>query len=122
MPSRIGAFALCESGAIIAALRTGLAKITLATGAFEQLCAPPYNSLRYRFNDGKCDALGRFWVGTMHEPLRGQDRSQTPASRAVTVFTCKAGLQERDASAVIANGLAWSPQLTQDVFQRQPRT
>lgn len=106
-PSRIGAIALCESGAILLALRTGLAKMTIATGVFEQLCAPPYNPLNHRFNDGKCDARGRFWVGAKHEPLRGQK----DGARAfpVSVFTPGAGLQQRDARAVIANGLAWSP-------------
>lgn len=107
-PSQIGAFALCRSGAIIAALRTGLAKITLAGGGFEPLCAPPYNPLKFRFNDGKCDAAGRFWVGTMHEPLRGRT-AEPPAARAVGFFAAQTGFQARCASAVIPNGLAWSP-------------
>ncbi len=108
-PARIGSFALCESGAILVALRSGLARIRTESGAFEPLCAPPYNPLSHRFNDGKCDARGRFWVGTMQEKLRGFGDAQTPAAKPVSVYTCRSGLQERNACAVIANGIAWSP-------------
>ncbi len=106
-PSEIGAFALCEGGGMVVALRTGLAMIGVGAGAFEHLCAPRYNPLKHRFNDGKCDALGRFWVGTMFDPLNGQ--AQSPSARPVSVFTAEAGLKEEAPSAVIANGLAWSP-------------
>ena len=57
-PSQIGAFALCRSGAVIVALRTGVAKMTLEDGRFEPLCAAPYNPLVFRFNEGKCDSVG----------------------------------------------------------------
>lgn len=106
-PAEIGAFALCNSGAILVALRTGLAKITLRDGGFEPLGAAPYNPLIFRFNDGKCDARGRFWVGTMHEPLRGQ-AAGPPAARPVGFYTRETGFQAQGATAVIANGLAWS--------------
>jgi sugar lactone lactonase YvrE len=106
-PSEIGAFALCRSGAVIVALRTGLAKMTLASGDFDFLCAPSYNPLKYRFNDGKCDLSGRFWVGTMRDPLRGQEAGP-PAAQALGYFADRAGFVEKGASASIANGIAWS--------------
>ncbi len=111
MPSEIGAFALCRSGGAIAALRTGLAKVSLRDSGWTSLCPAPYNPLRRRFNDGKCDALGRFWVGAMHEPLqRPQESAQAPAAREnpLRVFT-RDGLREASPTAVIANGIAWSP-------------
>lgn len=106
-PSQIGAFALCDSDGIIVALRTGLAKMTLE-GAFAPLCPPPYNPLEHRFNEGKCDRAGRFWIGTKHEPLRGR-KAGPPVARALGFFTNRTGFEERCARAVIANGLAWSP-------------
>lgn len=109
MPSQIGAFALCRSGAIVAALRTGLVRLRLDEGDYAPLCQPPYNPLRHRFNDGKCDASGRFWVGTMHDPLPSASHRTEPPAARLHVFTCGEGLDEKEASAVIANGLAWSP-------------
>ncbi|RTL86871.1 MAG: SMP-30/gluconolactonase/LRE family protein [Hyphomicrobiales bacterium] len=111
MPSEIGAFALCRSGGVIAALRTGLAKVSLRDAGWSSLCPAPYNPLQRRFNEGKCDARGRFWVGAMYEPLRRpQKRAQTPSAREnpLRVFTNE-GLKETSPAAVIANGLAWSP-------------
>ena len=106
-PSEIGAFALCGSGAVIMALRTGLAIFSPADGGFKTLCAPPYNPLKFRFNDGKCDALGRFWIGTMHDPLQDQTVNYASA-RPLGFYSHESGFQQRDAYAVIAKGLAWS--------------
>lgn len=114
MPAQIGSFALCSSGAVIAGLRTGLAKVDLASGDFELLAPPPSNPRLYRFNDGKCDAAGRFWLGTMYKPLHGA-RDPTglsgPDERAkpIHVLTRAEGFRPAAARAVIANGFAWSP-------------
>ena len=108
MPSEIGAYALCEDGAIIAALRTGLMRIDVERQSSESLAEPPYDPLTHRFNDGKCDPQGRFWIGTMFKPLDGSKaRSDTPP----TPLYVYGGRELRAAatSAVIGNGLAWSP-------------
>ena len=34
------------------------------------LAEPPYDPATERFNDGKCDAQGRFWGGTMDSACR----------------------------------------------------
>lgn len=109
-PCAIGGLALCRSGAVLAALRTGLARIDLTSGRFESLGAAPYNPLRHRFNEAKCDARGRFWVGAKHEPLRAPDgtAAKVDAAQPLRVFS-QGRLAERHASAAIANGLAWSP-------------
>lgn len=112
MPSEIGCFALCQSGHVLAALRTGLAKVELPTGAYRLLAAPPYNPRTHRFNGGKCDASGRFWIGTMFKPLHGAERDGVePGERAepVHVFEERDGLRPVGARAAIANGFAWSP-------------
>lgn len=55
-----------------------------------------------RMNDGKCDAAGRFWAGTM---------SQQRTERAGSVYRLDAdGTATRVIAGVtISNGLAWSP-------------
>lgn len=116
MPSQIGAFALCRSGKVLAALRTGLVEISTTSGDYRLLAPPPCNPRTHRFNDGKCDAAGRFWIGTMHKPLEGAEpasgRNGVEAdeeARNAHVYTRQGGLEAAGLRAVIANGLAWSP-------------
>ena len=116
MPCQIGAFALCRSGDILAALRLGLARISLFEGGFASLDALPYNPLTHRFNEGKCDARGRFWIGAKYEPLPSPtgERSASaagPVGGAAPIHFLAHGqaLTPAAASAVIANGMAWSP-------------
>jgi len=115
MPCQIGAFALCRSGDILAALRLGLARISLLDGAFTALAGPPYNPLTHRFNEGKCDARGRFWVGAKYEPLPGATvERRADASGALTgaapiqMLGFGETLRPAQARAAIANGIAWS--------------
>ncbi|CCJ08929.1 SMP-30/gluconolactonase/LRE family protein [Methylocystis sp. SC2] len=116
MPCQIGAFALCRSGDVLVALRLGLARISLFEGNFASLDALPYNPLSHRFNEGKCDARGRFWIGAKYDPLPSPpgERSASaagPLGGAAPVHLLAHGqaLTSTSASAVIANGMAWSP-------------
>lgn len=111
-PAQIGAFALCRSGDVLVALRTGLARTNLSARTFTPLAAAPYNPLTHRFNDGKCDHLGRFWTGTMFSPLSSPSlrKEATEAAAAlINVATYQSGVKASGVSAVIANGIAWSP-------------
>jgi sugar lactone lactonase YvrE len=108
MPSEIGAFALGNDGSIVAALRTGLMGINLDRQHSEMLVSPPYDPLTHRFNDGKCDSRGRFWVGTMMKPLDGAKPGADAQPTPLFVYD-GALLRASGAAAVIANGIAWSP-------------
>jgi sugar lactone lactonase YvrE len=55
-----------------------------------------------RFNDGKCDALGRFWVGTM-------DKNVTEPIGAVYRFDLQLKPTQMDKGFTISNGISWSP-------------
>jgi sugar lactone lactonase YvrE len=64
-----------------------------------QIPDPPTDT---RFNDGKCDAAGRLWAGTMSTVRRPGDGSLyrvDPDGEAVEVIS----------STTISNGLGWSP-------------
>lgn len=108
-PGQIGAFALCEDGAVILALRAGLFEFRPESGACVSLCGPPYNPFTHRFNDGKVDRDGRFWIGVMHDPLNGA--APAPAAWPLQVYVAGEGLRGTEISAVIANGLAMSPDM-----------
>jgi sugar lactone lactonase YvrE len=105
MPSEPGCIAPAHSGGLVIALRHGVFRARAWGGALEHIVTLPYDTATVRANDGKCDALGRFWVGTIDEPK---------ASRAGALYSidCRSGtpLVVRQAGDVLtANGLAWSP-------------
>ncbi|MDN3921301.1 SMP-30/gluconolactonase/LRE family protein [Roseateles violae] len=65
----VGSIALREGGGLIAALEDGVYALDLFEGGrFESrlLAAAPHGP-GVRFNDGRCDRQGRFWVGSMDE-------------------------------------------------------
>ena len=50
---------------LVITLRRGFALYEPATGTLHRLDEPEPERTANRFNDGKCDAQGRFWGGTM---------------------------------------------------------
>ena len=68
-------------GAIVA-LRTGIFRLDFSTGETRQLAPPPFDPNLFRFNEGACDANGRFWVGVMFDPLEGSPPKQPDGSTA----------------------------------------
>jgi sugar lactone lactonase YvrE len=87
-------------GTLRLAMRDGLWRFDPATGERERLAAPPYDPATERFNDGKCDPQGRFWVGTIYEP-------RDPALAALYCWDGTA-LSRRAEGITVSNGLAWS--------------
>ena len=105
MPSEPGCIAPAASGGLVMALRHGVFRARTWGGALEPITTLPYDPATVRANDGKCDDLGRFWVGTIDEPKAG---------RAAALFSidCRAGSAQvlrQAGDALTANGLAWSP-------------
>jgi len=60
----IGFLALREKGGAVIGLRTGFYFLDLDTGALEKICDPEEGKGN-RVNDGKADAKGRIWAGSM---------------------------------------------------------
>lgn len=61
---RVGTVVPVVNGGALVALQNGIHFIDTQTGEL-QLVANPITVDDIRFNDGKCDAAGRLWVGTM---------------------------------------------------------
>ena len=68
MPCEPGCIALAASGGLVAALRDGFYRFFPANGELRKIADAPYDTKRFRFNDGRCDAVGRFWAGALFEP------------------------------------------------------
>lgn len=105
MPSEPGCIAPAARGGLVIALRHGVFRARTWGGALEPLVTLPYDPATVRANDGKCDAQGRFWVGTIDE---------TKTQRAAALFSIdgrggSVRVQRHAGDALTANGLAWSP-------------
>ena len=106
MPSEPGCIAPAATGGLVIALRHGIFRAHDWRGALQPITTLPYDTTAVRANDGKCDALGRFWVGTIDEPK---------ASRAAALFSidCRGGrapeVARHPGHALAGHGLAWSP-------------
>lgn len=101
MPSEPGCLALDDEGGLIVALRNGLHHFDPVTTQLSLLCRSDYDQATTRFNDGRADMHGNFWVGSMFEP-------RTSAAAALYRFDGHA-LQKMADGITVANGLAFSP-------------
>ena len=109
MPSEPGCIAPAASGGLVIALRHGVFRAHTWGGALEPLATLPYDPTQLRANDGKCDPLGRFWVGTIDE-TKQQRSAALFCIAARTVSNAAAPVVQRMVGdALTGNGLAWSP-------------
>lgn len=101
MPSEPGCIARCVNGGLIVAMRSGVAILDTDTGLLEPVTEPPYNPHEFRFNDGRCDAAGRLWTGTLFDP---RDK---PAG---TLYCIEKGMiKDAQKGVTVSNGVAFSP-------------
>ena len=97
----LGCCAACDDGTLIVAQRDGLIRFDPADGRRTRITEAPYDTTVERFNDGKTDAQGRFWVGTIYEP-------RDAATASLYRFGPQ-GLVRVAGDITTSNGLAWSP-------------
>ncbi len=90
-----------QSGGLVLALRSGIYLARTWRGPLQLLAPAPYDTAKQRFNDGKCDAQGRFWAGSLYEP---KDQAL-----GVLYMQDGQGLHPMQGGVTTANGLAWSP-------------
>lgn len=106
MPSEPGCIAPAASGGLVLALRHGVFRAQRWGGPLQRIATLDYDPSRMRANDGKCDALGRFWIGTI-------DESRAAHDAALFCLDGRGGgtptLSHKAGPATTANGLAWSP-------------
>lgn len=97
----VGAIALCNNGEYIAALKTGLAFVHKDSGRIRMLHHPEVHLPGNRFNDGKCDPAGRFWVGTMA-------LTETPGAGSLYMIDKNLAHTKKIGGVTISNGMAWT--------------
>ncbi len=100
-PEKLGSFAPCASGGLIIAGRNGFALYDPRSGAFARIADPEHQAAENILNDGRCDARGRFWAGSMTKTMqRASGRLYRVAEGSVDAL---------DDGIWVSNGVAWSP-------------
>jgi sugar lactone lactonase YvrE len=100
LPSEPGCIARNANGGLIVAMRSGVAMLDTENGSLTPLAPAPYDATKMRFNDGRCDAAGRLWAGTIFEP-----RDQPAGS----LFCVEHGaIRDAAKPVTVSNGLAFS--------------
>lgn len=100
MPGLVGAIAFADDGRLVVALESRIALLEFSTAELTTLTELPDMPAGHRFNDGRCDPAGRFWVGTMHNITRAPEG---------TLYRLEpAGLTPVSSGISIPNSLAWS--------------
>jgi sugar lactone lactonase YvrE len=101
LPKLPATLALLEDGDLLIVFRSRFAVLLRSDEALRWLDTPRIPSADERFNDGKVDRRGRFWVGTIDRAL----------SRPLGGLYCfdASGVRAVDAGFALSNGIGWSP-------------
>jgi sugar lactone lactonase YvrE/DNA-binding IclR family transcriptional regulator len=97
----VAALAPRASGGFVAAARSGLRGFD-GTALGPVIAAPIAEGAALRLNDGRCDAAGRFWVGSLA-------LDSTPDAGALHRLDPDGGAQQVLAGLHVPNGLGFSP-------------
>lgn len=110
LPAEPGCIAPAKNGGLVIALRDGIYRARTWGGTLVPLARFSHDPDTTRFNDGKCDPLGRFWAGTIYEP-RDARRADLYCldCRPDNGNGGKAQVSLKAHNAVIGNGLAFGP-------------
>lgn len=101
LEKHIGAIAPKSTDVAVIALEDGFYFLNLRTEEVTCINNPETHIKNNRFNDGKCDAYGRFWAGTM-------DKSYVKGRGALYCLDTNLKVDKKLSSVGLSNGLTWS--------------
>ena len=106
-PERVGCIVLSSRGGLVAAMESGVFEVTLLAPPnlrASLLVGIAHPRANMRFNDGRCDRQGRFWLSTMCMDMG------LAASVGAVFCLDEAGLSPARVQGLITpNGMAFSP-------------
>jgi sugar lactone lactonase YvrE len=102
LPDLIGSMAPRASGGFVVATQKGFHGYDWNTEELTPIADPEAHKPNHRFNDGKCDPLGRFWAGSlsMLNEWKSSGLYRLNADHSVDIML---------EGVSLSNGLAWSP-------------
>lgn len=101
MPSEPGCIAIHATDGLLIAMRSGIALLDTTSDQLTHILDAPYDPATTRFNDGRCDAAGRLWLGSVYEPRDYPNAALFCFERGV--------LRDSGKRATVSNGVAFSP-------------
>lgn len=105
-PGEVSCLALDQKGQLIAGMGKSIIRIELEDPPVIKLLDKVDELIpNNRCNDGKCDRLGRFWIGTM-------DNNEEKKTGSLYCFSNDKSLKKILSNFVIVNGIGWSPDNT----------
>jgi sugar lactone lactonase YvrE/DNA-binding IclR family transcriptional regulator len=102
VPAMVSAAVPMAGGGLLLATPGGLMSFDLATERLTRFVHPESERPGNRYNDAKCDRLGRLWVGSM-------DMGAAPNRGNLFRVDPDGSVQRMDGGFTVANGLGWSP-------------
>lgn len=100
----VGAAVVREAGGLVLAMERGFYTLDWESEELAAVADPEPGKTGNRFNDGKCDAAGRFWAGTMDK----QEKSPTGALYCLEPDAHRT-VRKAVEHVTVSNGLGWSP-------------
>lgn len=91
-----------STGGLLVATPGGLMTFDSESKRLSLLCHPESERAGNRYNDGKCDRMGRLWIGTL---------DMGAAANRGNLFRVESdgSWKKMDSGFTVANGLGWSP-------------
>lgn len=105
VPCEPGCIALADGGGLVAALRDGFYRFYPEQSRLHKLADAPYDTLDTRFNDGRCDASGRFWAGAMYQPRTSEQAAMYCLEQGTV---CLGWGPQEGLGVKVSNGLAFT--------------
>jgi sugar lactone lactonase YvrE len=112
LPSEPGCCAPAQNGHLVIGLRGGFYRLNTAQGDLTCLALLPpeqHDTHRLRLNDGRCDAAGRFWAGSVIAPRTAPDAALWRLSATAHDGSVSYQVDRMAGDNFTANGLAFSP-------------
>lgn len=109
----IGTVIPYKEDTVLVGLQDGVFEMALSSGKLKFIADPEGREAGNRYNDGKCDEMGRLWIGTM-------DKDCTPEKANFFVVNPDGSGEKVLERVTISNGVAWSPDGSKMYYQDTP--
>lgn len=103
-----------ESGGVIVTVKNGFAWLDIDTGKLEMIAEVEGDIEDTRFNDGKCDPMGRLWAGTMDIDIK-------EAKGSLYVLDIDHSVRKVLKEISCSNGIVWTSDKSTMYYIDSPR-